>query len=569
MKKIPLLFFMILLTVPLLAQSKLDCKTCHSAIVSLWQSGKHGTTQADVASELAAERAGQTPNDVINGSDAENCIACHGALAVTANGGMSETDALAYFFSTDTNGAFSANTQALNTDEWPNVACVTCHNVPSDHPVTMPTFAIYDSRSASYTEVSSISKLCGQCHGSLRFPGTDHLREDAWASSKHGHGGQADVGQELTENAGLTPAQVINNEDCIACHAPTSVLMNGGMTEAEALSYFFTTTDSLITSSTAPQNTDKWPEVSCIACHDPHQAGGVSYFNSSTAKYEAMSTPDQLCGQCHGNLRFPDTDHLSYNIAQGTGGVGVSDTKTMPGVTCIDCHMVEGPENSRSSMYAGHSWKVFVTEEDGSITTSCNKEGCHPSMDAGTAMAKVESFQKEYAYLDSVANDKIAKAEAYMTTHNDPTKKQKLKDAQFNLAFAEGDESGGVHNHNYTKALLNKAIENADYILTGVENTPAIVKNFALYQNYPNPFGDAPNGINPVTNIKYEIPKSTKVTIEVFDILGNKIATLFNGYLSAGVYHTHFNASNIPAGVYFYRMKAGNFEMAKKLVLLK
>ncbi|NOX17839.1 MAG: T9SS type A sorting domain-containing protein [Chlorobi bacterium] len=556
-----LLFFTLVFSLSVSAQSTLDCSLCHSAIVNTWSAGNHGATQLDVADELAGERAGETPDEVINGSDPENCIACHGATAITANGGMSEAEALAYFFSTD-GGVFTANTQALNEDQWPNVACVTCHNVPEDHPASMPTFALFDSRNAAYTEMTTTSELCGQCHGSLRFEGTDHLRQDAWASSKHGQGGQADVGEEITENVGLTPDEVIADENCIACHASTAVLENGGMTEGEALGYFFTTTDGVITENTVPQNTETWPEVACIACHNPHQAGGIAYFNSATASYDEVSSADQLCGQCHGNIRFPETDHLSYNVMEGTGGVDVPDQKTMPGITCIDCHMVEGPEDSRTAMLAGHSWKVFVAEENGSMTTSCNSENCHPDMSVETAATTVQGFQSEYQNLFATADEKLSAADEFMVGNDDPVKLQMLADAHSNFALAEGDESGGVHNHNYTKALLNDVISKSEFIVTGIDDNPAEIKEFALFQNYPNPF-------NPTTVIKYQIPKSSKVTIEVFDVLGNKVTTLVNKYQAAGAYQTQFNASNIPAGVYFYRMQAGAFESAKKLILLK
>lgn len=558
MKILLLSIFGLLISLPLSAQSTLDCSNCHSDIVNQWNAGPHSATQLDVADELAGERSGQTPDEVINGADAENCIACHGATAITANGGMTETQALSYFFSTN-NGIFTSNTQALNTNEWPHVACVTCHDVPSDHPTTMPTFAIYDSRNAAYTSISSTSKLCGQCHGSLRFAGTDHLREDAWLSSKHGHGGQDDVVSELTENDGLTPDEVIADENCIACHASTSVLLNGGMTEAEALSYFFTTTDGKITSTTTTQNTDMWTEVACIACHNPHKPDDISYFNSATKDYEVMSSSEELCGQCHGNLRFPDTDHLSYNIEQGTGAIGVADQVTMTGITCVDCHMHSGEEDTKSAMFGGHSWGVFVTEEDSSVSSSCT--ACHTYMNANTALSNIQGMQDEFANLDSIANENIAAAEAFLAGSSDSAKIHMLEDAQFNLAFAEGDESGGVHNHNYTTALLNDVIEKSS-IITGVNDNLPIIKEFALYQNYPNPF-------NPTSTISYSIPVNADVNLTVYDLLGNKIITLVNKPQTTGTYRTVFDASDLSSGVYFYKITAGKFVATKKLLLLK
>jgi|GEM_PF-1936825 len=92
---------------------------------------------------------------------------------------------------------------------------------------------------------------------------------------------------------------------------------------------------------------------------------------------------------------------------------------------------------------------------------------------------------------------------------------------------------------------------------------------FALYQNYPNPF-------NPSTKIKYSIPfvethrdASLLVTLKVFDILGNDIETLVNEEKAAGAYEITWYAGNLPSGVYFYQLKAGNFTETKKMLMLK
>ena len=85
---------------------------------------------------------------------------------------------------------------------------------------------------------------------------------------------------------------------------------------------------------------------------------------------------------------------------------------------------------------------------------------------------------------------------------------------------------------------------------------------FSLSQNYPNPF-------NPLTSIHYAIGKRQFVTLKVYDILGNEIATLVNDEKSAGKYEVEFNASNIPSGVYFYRLQAGSFIQTNKMILLK
>jgi outer membrane protein assembly factor BamB len=83
-----------------------------------------------------------------------------------------------------------------------------------------------------------------------------------------------------------------------------------------------------------------------------------------------------------------------------------------------------------------------------------------------------------------------------------------------------------------------------------------------LNQNYPNPF-------NPSTRINYSIAEPSHVELVVFDTLGKKIATIINEYKNTGSYEVSFNASGIPSGIYYYKLKAGNYSSVKKLVVLK
>ena len=86
--------------------------------------------------------------------------------------------------------------------------------------------------------------------------------------------------------------------------------------------------------------------------------------------------------------------------------------------------------------------------------------------------------------------------------------------------------------------------------------------SYKLSQNYPNPF-------NPTTAIKYQIPQREFVTLKVFDLLGNEIATLVNEEKPVGRYEVKFNASGLASGVYIYRMKVNNFIESKKMIVLK
>ncbi len=85
---------------------------------------------------------------------------------------------------------------------------------------------------------------------------------------------------------------------------------------------------------------------------------------------------------------------------------------------------------------------------------------------------------------------------------------------------------------------------------------------FSLSQNYPNPF-------NPSTTIKFSVPKQTFVNLSVYNLIGQKVATIISESLNAGSYSTVFNAKNLSSGVYFYRIQAGSFTQTKKFILSK
>lgn len=95
-----------------------------------------------------------------------------------------------------------------------------------------------------------------------------------------------------------------------------------------------------------------------------------------------------------------------------------------------------------------------------------------------------------------------------------------------------------------------------------------IPNDFALHDNYPNPF-------NPSTTISFSIPKATEVTLDIYNILGQRVVTLFDGMIDAGTHTIEWGGDNdknepVASGVYFYRLKAGtDFEESKKMVLLK
>jgi len=99
-------------------------------------------------------------------------------------------------------------------------------------------------------------------------------------------------------------------------------------------------------------------------------------------------------------------------------------------------------------------------------------------------------------------------------------------------------------------------------IPSSVEEDNQLPTVFSLEQNYPNPF-------NPNTKIKYSIPDLSFVTLKVYDVLGSEVATLVNEEKPIGTYKIIWNAENLPSGIYFYQLSAGEFINTKKMLLLK
>ena len=143
-----------------------------------------------------------------------------------------------------------------------------------------------------------------------------------------------------------------------------------------------------------------------------------------------------------------------------------------------------------------------------------------------------------------------------------------LLTADYNLYSQIGLVNINLSDDNYfktyvIKGMLKDGIVYGDTTLTDVnDKVNGMPTTYVLDQNYPNPF-------NPVTKITYEIPVQSNVLLKVYDIIGNEVATLVNEPKPAGSYNILFDATNLSSGVYFYRMQAGDYIEAKKMIYLK
>lgn len=125
------------------------------------------------------------------------------------------------------------------------------------------------------------------------------------------------------------------------------------------------------------------------------------------------------------------------------------------------------------------------------------------------------------------------------------------------IAVAVGDSASDI------ASAMTAAEARYANIITDIDPGETEVPNdYYLSQNYPNPF-------NPSTTIEYKIPSGNFVELKIYDVLGREVKTLVNEYKNSGAYKVSFDAGIFASGVYFYRLKAGNFVQTKKMLLMK
>lgn len=162
---------------------------------------------------------------------------------------------------------------------------------------------------------------------------------------------------------------------------------------------------------------------------------------------------------------------------------------------------------------------------------------------AGDISSTIRTADQDYAYLDTTGiitlkfQDIEAPQEGYVRDYV----------VKFNGHYTIPD---------YTSNMVG-----SNNVIQG-HNQNINLHTFNLYNNYPNPF-------NPVTSIKYTIPKDNNVSLKVYNALGQLVATLVQEYQHMGEYSINFDGANYPSGIYFYRLESGDFVSTKKMVLIK
>ena len=208
---------------------------------------------------------------------------------------------------------------------------------------------------------------------------------------------------------------------------------------------------------------------------------------------------------------------------------------------------------SSSNIFVGTSGSgIYLSTNNGTSWTAAN-----------SGFPEVNFNQQLYVYSLAVISGNIVAGTSdgiYISTNNGSTwdaKNEGLSNINVYSIASSGDKifigirDGSVWVRSFTDIITN--------VMTSGNK---LSYDFSLSQNYPNPF-------NPTTTIEYDIPTTSNVIIEVFDILGRKIAILLNKEQTPGHYRTEFNGSKLNSGIYFYKIKAGNLIQTKKMILIK
>ena len=155
--------------------------------------------------------------------------------------------------------------------------------------------------------------------------------------------------------------------------------------------------------------------------------------------------------------------------------------------------------------------------------------------------------------------------DTYQTIPNSFVPGQGTTSIPHTYGFADLQSSAGVWYYRIRQIDSGGAVHNSEGIrvdvLTGIHSN-TVQRELMLSQNYPNP-------ANPTTTIRFEVPFTSFISLKVYDTAGQEVAVLTDGERLAGTYSVRFNGQKLASGTYFYRLRAGDVESTKKLLLIR
>jgi len=220
-----------------------------------------------------------------------------------------------------------------------------------------------------------------------------------------------------------------------------------------------------------------------------------------------------------------------------------------------DPTVYDGFMNSRTlAMFANNAtWPGFILEN----TTSLDPQ-FQDYFDYSDTLVNYSKYFYNYAWPDAKATQFMLDPDGEPLIPTNPMHfNLKITNTALRTASTTGGPIGDL-----TWELANGYNSTQADIATDVKEINTLPTEFALNQNYPNPF-------NPSTTINFAIGKASNVKLTVYNILGQKVATLVDNFMNTGAYEVKFNANHLSSGVYFYTIEAGDFRVNKKMMLLK
>ncbi len=567
---------------------------CHpgaTTIKTAWEKSVHGTM-------FFRSMTGHEEMERGKGAYAAGCIKCHTTgwdpTAANNNFGIKvkqsgwdttwykglESYAGDYWITTGD----SSKWNLLTADEKKlgNIGCESCHGPAQAHAT---------SAQATRIGMSKYSPdMCNQCHDGSRR----HSLGTFFHQSKHN---EVEIGA----------AAEGGRANCQPCHVGAGLMY-----------YFNNNMDTTGIASKWVLSRDAMTSISCQVCHDPHGNDNEFALRTMTLKGDSLkggyvlpaqfrSSTGNICMICHGGryavkaritktapyYGWADRFYPHYNtqgeMLFGAGAYQYDDNSftglmTHAGVEggCVGCHMQDRKNrlDGGGNMLANHSFSMSDTLFAAGVykpTDACAP--CHGEIEDFDDIRALYDYDRDGAIegvqsevtglldalkaklpLDATTGMPVTMRKDSLAVKNRPDLIQNI----WNWYFVYEDRSKGVHNTKYSVRILYKAL---GWTPLAVEATDGMPTEFGLNQNYPNPF-------NPTTSISFSMPKDGHVLLQVYDVTGALVKTLVDQTMRAGNMQaawdgTNLSGNKVASGVYLYRMAAGDFVAAKKMVLMK
>jgi hypothetical protein len=384
-------------------------------------------------------------------------------------------------------------------------SCNDCHDMTQGEGVAEQTCLNCHNRQVYETQMYPDSTATGDVHRKKGMQCMDCHKKDEMHGDGNNYKSWLDSGASKTS--------------CVECHP-----LNG------------------LSSNTSHDTHAKSGKVDCLACHTTSIVSCTNcHFETliATGKNRAMKKIKgfELLVKRNGKVTSGTFMTFTYN---GKSNVIIAPFRShliqKNARTCTDCHVNMG----------GNVAAIKEYNADGKITmTKWNETGKTISTPAGVVPIPGDwktSLKFDFATYDGDV----------MNLTSDATKWRYITSNVDN-----------IHMY-YAEPLDNETLTKLGFtnLPTAIKDSEELPSEFMLAQNYPNPF-------NPTTNIKFSLPKSSHVKLNVYDALGKIVTTLVDEDKAAGIYEVEFNASKLSSGVYFYQILTPNYSATKKLLLMK